>query len=204
MESPVQDVNQNVKDIPQATEELRALAQEAAAESSDDRKFMEPKKKTGRKRKNPDDPKWQKIDAERAQKEEPQSSKSPDDILLPSGASAFSKNACRGSFKLLGAVIVRTTGLPDTAPTDSELEDLSEMWGRVVDQYAPQVVAKYGNLIGAGTVTFAYLVRVKGSIDLEIERRLAEKERQEAAEAAAAKQAGASRETSPPDELTKL
>lgn len=151
---------------------LADLIDRAHQDQSDSRPLMTPKdgsprKKMGRPRKNPDDPRWQGGSARSAEPEGPPP---------PQGPPPFDATPlCKDTFKMLSRVIVAQTGVEACALQQDEIDTLGAAWGMVCNQYMPVVLSQYGPLIAACSVSATVALRLKSTVDAEIERRKAER-----------------------------
>lgn len=143
------------------------LINQANEEAAEGRTFMEPKVpkgKAGRKRKNPNDPKWG------ASGSTAEATPPPEPEAPPVDYSA----ACRGLFAVMSSSLVRATKCPDAALTGDEIGALGDSWGKVIARYAPAFLNSHAELIGALAVTGAVGFRIKSVLEAEIIRRKAE------------------------------
>lgn len=146
---------------------LSDLIDRATNDQGASRPLMTPKEngpgaKKGRPRKNPADPKW-------SGSAQPQPEPTP-----PPGPPPFdATGACREFFKVASKVLVAKTGVQDCALLPEEQDGLSVAWGAVANQYIPLVLAQYGPLILACSVTASVVMRLNVVAQNEIDRRKA-------------------------------
>lgn len=189
--SPNPEQNPDTVAGESAIESLINQANEAEHHDPDARGFMEPKTSTkgkgGRKRKNPDDPKWARIDAQKAQGPNPQGNTSqPGGTATPPPNDAKTMGAdfsiaIRGLFAVGSNALVKATKCPDVALSDEELKSLGDVWGAVAAKYMPQYLNDHAELVSAIVVTGAIGLRIHNVMEKEIARRQAEKAKRDAA-----------------------
>jgi len=161
-ESPAPEVNESVLGFA----EIEGLINQAQDSAQDSRTLMSPKsserRKNGRPRKNPEDPKWTQSKEQAPPEAAPQ---------IP----AFDATpGCRSIFKVASRVLVSKTGLEECALHSQEIEELATTWGMVANQYMPAFLAEFGPLIAACGVTAGVAIRLNSTIQAEIDRRRAE------------------------------
>lgn len=161
------DPKQNPDVIP-GISAIEGLIDQASEASHSSRPLMQPKsvsekRKNGRPRKNPDDPKWQ-----------TESGAQPEAAPQPQIPTFDATSACRDLFKVTSRLIVTQTGVEACALHETEIESLATTWGSVANQYMPAFLAQHGPIIAACAVTAGVAIRLNQTIQSEIDRRKAE------------------------------
>lgn len=96
------------------------------------------------------------------------------DPAAPPGPPPFdATGACKEFFKVASKVLVAKTGVADCALLPEEIDGLGSAWGAVANQYMPVVLAQYGPLILACSITGSVIMRLNVVAQNEIERRKA-------------------------------
>ena len=150
---------------------ISRLIDQAQDDQGATRPLMEPKaagaagkRRPGRPRKNPEDPKWGEREAQAAAE------------AVPPGPPPFdATSAFRDFFKVSSRILVAKTQVEECALQDAEVEGLATSWGAVANQYMPAFLAKHGPLLAATMVTTSVAMRLNATLQAEIERRKAER-----------------------------
>lgn len=181
LESPHTPANPNAR--PESImgesqiEQLIADANAAEHSNPDTRAFMEPKTATGtgkrgRKRKNPDDPKWTKTESGGANfSTSTTPPPSQDSSAPPPNPDVDYSAAFRGLFVVGSNSLVRATRCEAVALTVGEIDSLAIVWGKVAARYLPSYLNQHAELVQALVVTGAVGYRIKTVMDEEIRRR---------------------------------
>ena len=154
-----------------AQNSVEGLIKQANETQGENRGFMEPKdsvkkSKGGRPRKDPNDPKWANRTVPGPQAQSGVMPATPGVNIAADFLPAF-----KGLFTVSSGMLVRSTGLKETALDPSEIEGLSMAWSAVAARYLPAAMQQYAELIGAVTITGAVGYRIYSVVHVEIERR---------------------------------
>jgi len=153
-----------------AESEIQGLIQSANENTEETRSFMEPKppkRRGGRPRKNPDDPKWRSQDSA-GNADKPTEGE-------PERPQFDSSTACKLVFGVASNLLVRATRCEGAALLPGEVDALGTVWSKVLDRYMPEFLNAHGDLLTALTVTASVGMRINVELQREYERRKAEK-----------------------------